>query len=173
MSQSKRLFRSFLCNNGIFRKIQEKLPYVDSSRTAIWGWSYGGYVAGMALATDTEGVFKCGISVAPVTDWTLYGISEPTIPFQSIIFCFFVDSIYTERFMGLPTADDNLSGYTQAQLLQQYEGIRDKEYFLIHGSLDDNVHYQQSMLWAKVLERQDVLFRQQVSTSLNVLKQLR
>lgn len=64
--------------------------------------------------------------------------------------------------MGLPTNDDNLSGYTKAQLLKNYEGIRNKEYLLIHGSLDDNVHYQQSMLWAKVLERADILFRQQV-----------
>lgn len=55
------------------RQIQRTLPYVDASRSAIWGWSYGGYVSGMALATDREGVFKCGISVAPVTDWTLYG----------------------------------------------------------------------------------------------------
>lgn len=53
--------------------IQDSLPYVDAARTAIWGWSYGGYASGMALAEDREGVFKCGISVAPVTDWTLYG----------------------------------------------------------------------------------------------------
>lgn len=66
--------------------------------------------------------------------------------------------------MGLPTDEDNLKGYTRAQLLKNYEGIRDKEYLLIHGSLDDNVHYQQSMLWAKVLEREDILFRQQVTT---------
>lgn len=46
---------------------------MDSTRTGIWGWSYGGYAAGMALATDTEDVLKCGISVAPVTDWALYG----------------------------------------------------------------------------------------------------
>lgn len=64
--------------------------------------------------------------------------------------------------MGLPSSGDNLSGYVTAQLLNHSEGIKNKEYFLIHGSLDDNVHYQQSMLWAKVLERDDILFRQQV-----------
>nr|XP_023020386.1 venom dipeptidyl peptidase 4 [Leptinotarsa decemlineata] len=128
---------------NVTRLIQKSLPYVDSSRTAIWGWSYGGYAAGMALATDTEGVFKCAISVSPVTDWALY------------------DSVYTERFMGLPTADDNLKGYEEGQLLKKYEGLRDKEYFLIHGTHDDNVHYQQSMMWAKVLEQNDILFRQQ------------
>ena len=55
------------------RQIHDTLPYIDKTKTAIWGWSYGGYAAGLALAKDTEGVFKCGISVAPVTDWTLYG----------------------------------------------------------------------------------------------------
>lgn len=85
------------------------------------------------------------------------------IPSQRRYCIHFSDSIYTERFMGLPNSGDNLSGYTTAQLLRQYDGIRDKEYFLIHGSYDDNVHYQQSMLWARVLERQDILFRQQVS----------
>ncbi|CAH1108966.1 unnamed protein product [Psylliodes chrysocephalus] len=128
---------------NVTKLIQKELPYVDPSRSAIWGWSYGGYASGMALAQDTEGVFKCGISVAPVTDWALY------------------DSIYTERFMGLPTETDNLEGYEKAQLLKKFEGLRNKEYFLIHGTHDDNVHYQQSMMWSKVLEQNDVLFRQQ------------
>lgn len=58
---------------NVTRQIQRKFSYVDAERTAIWGWSYGGYVSGMALAMDEEGVFKCAISVAPVTDWALYG----------------------------------------------------------------------------------------------------
>ncbi|KAK5646663.1 hypothetical protein RI129_005127 [Pyrocoelia pectoralis] len=127
---------------NVTRQIQKMLPYVDETRTAIWGWSYGGFASGMALAEDTSRVFKCGISVAPVTDWTLY------------------DSIYTERFMGLPTPGDNEKGYDNAKLIEKYEGLRHKNYFLVHGTLDDNVHYQQSMLWAKVLEQNDILFRQ-------------
>lgn len=55
------------------RKLPDTLPYIDREKVAIWGWSYGGYAAGMALAKDTEGVFKCAASVAPVTDWTYYG----------------------------------------------------------------------------------------------------
>ncbi|XP_017784773.1 PREDICTED: venom dipeptidyl peptidase 4 [Nicrophorus vespilloides] len=129
---------------NVTRQIQEALPYVDSSRTAIWGWSYGGYAAGMALANDSGNVFKCGISVAPVTDWALY------------------DSIYTERFMDIPAR--NTKGYVNAQLLNKYEGLRNKQYYLVHGTLDDNVHYQQSMLWSRVLEERDIMFRQQSYT---------
>lgn len=57
-----------------FRQLQDTHSYIDPARTAVWGWSYGGYASGMILATDTAGVFKCGMSVAPVTDWTLYGV---------------------------------------------------------------------------------------------------
>lgn len=70
------------------------------------------------------------------------------------------DSIYTERFMGLPT--DNPHGYERSQLLNKVDNIKTKMYYLIHGTLDDNVHYQQSLLLAKVLEQKDILFRQQV-----------
>lgn len=64
--------------------------------------------------------------------------------------------------MGLPTGADNLEGYERAQLLNKVDNIKTKGYYLIHGTLDDNVHYQQSLLLAKVLEQNDILFRQQV-----------
>lgn len=69
--------------------------------------------------------------------------------------------------MGLPTSSDNLKGYEEAQLLKKVDmdkenGFRKKGYYLIHGTLDDNVHYQQSLMLAKVLEQKDILFRQQV-----------
>ncbi|XP_076294344.1 venom dipeptidyl peptidase 4 isoform X2 [Lasioglossum baleicum] len=131
---------------NVTRYLQDTLPYIDRTRTAIWGWSYGGYATGMTLAMDYRGVFKCGMSVAPVTDWALY------------------DSIYTERFMGLPTVEDNFHGYEQGQLLNKVDNIKTKMYYLIHGTLDDNVHYQQSLLLAKVLEQKDILFRQQTYT---------
>ncbi|XP_043250210.1 venom dipeptidyl peptidase 4-like isoform X2 [Colletes gigas] len=129
---------------NVTRYLQETLPFIDRTKTAIWGWSYGGYATGMTLAKDRHGVFKCGMSVAPVTDWTLY------------------DSIYTERFMGLPKV--NVHGYEESQLLNKVDNIKTKMYYLIHGTLDDNVHYQQSLLLAKVLEQKDILFRQQTYT---------
>ncbi|XP_069698426.1 venom dipeptidyl peptidase 4 isoform X2 [Periplaneta americana] len=127
---------------NVTRYLQENIKYIDSKRTAIWGWSYGGYATGMALSKDKRNVFKCGISVAPVSDWGYY------------------DTIYTERYMGLPTPDDNLKGYIDAALTRISANIRNKEYLLVHGTLDDNVHYQQSMMLAKTLEHNDVLFQQ-------------
>ncbi|XP_075211314.1 dipeptidyl peptidase 4 omega [Lycorma delicatula] len=127
----------------VTKYLQDNLNYIDRNRSALWGWSYGGYTTVMTLANDTKDVFKCGISVAPVTDWIYY------------------DSIYTERFMGLPTVDDNLSGYSRAAIFNKVENLRHKQFLLVHGTLDDNVHYQQSMMLAKILEQNDILFRQQ------------
>lgn len=72
------------------------------------------------------------------------------------------DSIYTERYMGLPTQDDNLKAYEDSDLCKKPDGFRGKKFYLIHGTADDNVHYQQSLQLAKALEGADVLFRQQV-----------
>lgn len=65
--------------------------------------------------------------------------------------------------MGLPTSEDNLKGYEQGRLSTKYEEFRNKTYLLVHGSLDDNVHYQQSMALARSLEVHDIAFEQIVS----------
>ncbi|XP_067001465.2 venom dipeptidyl peptidase 4 isoform X2 [Anabrus simplex] len=125
----------------VTRKLQEMYPFIDSSRTGIWGWSYGGYATAMTLARDKEGVFKCGISVAPVTSWIYY------------------DSIYTERYMGLPK--DNPTGYNNSDISRLAENFANKQFLLMHGNADDNVHYQQAMALARALELKNVLFSQQ------------
>lgn len=65
--------------------------------------------------------------------------------------------------MGLPTKEDNLVGYMAAEVNSKAENLKNKMFFLIHGTEDDNVHYQQSMMLSRVLEVKDVLFRQQVN----------
>ena len=65
--------------------------------------------------------------------------------------------------MGLPTVEDNLLGYNNTDLTRSVEGLRGKYYFVIHGSGDDNVHYQQTLLLVKALETADIGFTQQVS----------
>ncbi|XP_032599445.1 venom dipeptidyl peptidase 4 isoform X2 [Drosophila grimshawi] len=124
----------------VTQNLTEMFNYIDPDHIGIWGWSYGGYAAAMALANDNNNVFKCAASIAPVTDWTYY------------------DSIYTERYMGLP--ETNEIGYANSRLSTRAEKLRDKKYLLVHGTSDDNVHYQQAMILAKNLERHDILFKQ-------------
>lgn len=97
----------------------KSLPYVDPSRIGIWGWSYGGYMTLYAM-THAAGVFKAGISVAPVSDWRLY------------------DTIYTERYMGRP--QENAAGYRDSSPVNQAENLTGR-LMLAHGTGDDNVHF--------------------------------
>uniref|UniRef100_A0ABI7ZTU6 Dipeptidyl peptidase 4 n=1 Tax=Felis catus TaxID=9685 RepID=A0ABI7ZTU6_FELCA len=94
-----------------------KMGFVDDKRIAIWGWSYGGYVTSMVLGAGS-GVFKCGIAVAPVSRWEYY------------------DSVYTERYMGLPTPQDNLDYYKNSTVMSRAENFKQVEYLLIHGTAD-------------------------------------
>jgi dipeptidyl-peptidase-4 len=102
----------------------------DSARVGIWGWSYGGYNTAMS-AFRGGSIFKAAISVAPVSDWRFY------------------DSIYTERFMWVPS--ENTDGYDSSSALNYVKGLRAK-YLLIFGTGDDNVHPQNSMVLAQQLE---------------------
>ena len=96
--------------------------YVDPNRIGIWGWSYGGF---MTLNTlfQHPGLFRTGVSVSPVTHWSLY------------------DNVYTERFNGLPA--ENKAGYDRGSPLTYVNGLKGN-LLLIHGSGDDNVHFQNS-----------------------------
>lgn len=99
------------------------LPYVDANRIGIWGWSYGGYMTSLCL-TKGGGVFKMGIAVAPVTTWRFY------------------DTIYTERYLSTP--QKNPSGYDDNSPIQFADKLEGK-YLLVHGTADDNVHFQNSV----------------------------
>ncbi|MGB9336038.1 MAG: S9 family peptidase [Candidatus Acidiferrales bacterium] len=102
----------------------KSLPYVDAKRIGVWGWSYGGYMTLQALFHASD-VFKTGVAVAPVTDWHLY------------------DTIYTERYMGLPK--DNEEGYrdsSPANFTQNLKG----HLMVAHGTGDDNVHFANTAL---------------------------
>lgn len=80
----------------------------------------------------------------------------------------FLDTIYTERYMGL--LGENNANYKNASLLTHAEKIRNKKYMLMHGTYDDNVHYQQSMMLSFELERRVILFRQQVRKNVLLLR---
>lgn len=74
----------------------------------------------------------------------------------------FSDSTYTERYLSYPNVTDNYKGYEESELVKHVDQLRDKHYLLIHGTADDNVHFQQSMLLAKSLASNGVLFKQQI-----------
>ncbi|KAI9203272.1 dipeptidyl peptidase IV N-terminal region-domain-containing protein [Polychytrium aggregatum] len=108
-------------------KYMATLPWVDKHRIGIWGWSYGGYLTAKVIETNSR-VFSLGVSVAPVTDWHYY------------------DSVYTERYMKTPAM--NGAGYEQSSV-DSMEGFRNADYLIIHGSGDDNVHWQNTaaLVW--------------------------
>jgi dipeptidyl-peptidase 4 len=97
-------------------------PYVDSGNVGIWGWSYGGFMSLNSLFQHPD-LFRTAVAVSPVTHWSLY------------------DNVYTERFNGLPS--ENKAGYDRGSPLTYVNGL-EGNLLLIHGSGDDNVHYQNS-----------------------------
>ena len=113
-------------------------PYVDRDRIGIWGWSYGGYMSSLCI-TKGASVFKAAIAVAPVTNWRYY------------------DSIYTERYMGLPK--DNGEGYDDNSPINHVSDLKGN-YLLVHGTADDNVHYQNSAEMVNALVRANKQFDQ-------------
>lgn len=119
--------------------------FIDKNRIGIWGWSYGGYMTLMCMSTG-EKVFKAGIAVAPVSDWRFY------------------DSAYTERFMRTP--QQNFNGYDLSSALLR-AGILEGNLLIIHGTADDNVHPQNTMLYIDKLVSADKQFEMQLYTDKN------
>ncbi|GAB3503417.1 S9 family peptidase [Spirosoma knui] len=105
------------------------LPYVDPNRVGIWGWSYGGYMTALCMTLGAD-VFKAGISVAPVTNWRFY------------------DTIYTERYLKRP--QENAAGYDDNSPVTHAAKLRGP-FLLIHGTGDDNVHFQNSVAFENAL----------------------
>jgi dipeptidyl-peptidase-4 len=123
----------------------KKLPYVDGNRLGIQGWSYGGFMTTLAM-TKGNGTFKMGIAVAPVTNWKWY------------------DNIYTERFMRTPA--ENKSGYEENSPVNFANQLQGK-FLIIHGSSDDNVHYQNSLEMINALIESNKTFDQFVYPNKN------
>jgi dipeptidyl-peptidase-4 len=98
----------------------ESLPFVAKGRLGIYGHSYGGFMAALAML-KTPGRFQLGIAGSPVTDWSLY------------------DTGYTERFMGTP--EHNASGYASSDLAKLAPALEGK-LFLLHALMDENVHFR-------------------------------
>ena len=119
-------------------------PYVHKDRIAIWGWSYGGFNTLMSMSEGRQ-VFRCGIAIAPPTNWKFY------------------DSVYTERYMQTP--QENPDGYAvnPIQRVDKLHGAL----LLVHGLADDNVHPQNTFEYTEALVQADKDFRQLIYTNRN------
>ena len=111
-------------------------PQLDKDRIGIWGWSYGGFMTLYAMTHSDR--FRAGVSVAPVTEWQNY------------------DSIYTERYMGL--LNDNKQGYDKSDVTKSADKLQGA-LLLVHGTGDDNVHFQNSIQMVDALIKAGKQFR--------------
>lgn len=105
------------------------MSYIDKTRIGIWGWSFGGYLSTLSILLGND-VFKAAIAVAPVTNWRFY------------------DTIYTERYLTTP--QDNAKGYDNNSPIQYADRLKG-DYLLIHGTSDDNVHFQNAIAMQEAL----------------------
>ena len=121
------------------------LPYIDGKRIGIWGWSFGGYNTLMSMS-DGSGAFKAGVAIAAPSDWCFY------------------DTVYTERFMRTPK--ENAEGYDAGSAIKRAPQLKGS-LLLIHGTADDNVHYQNCAEYSEALVQAGIQFDMQVYTNRN------
>jgi len=112
------------------------MPFVDKNNIGHWGWSYGGFMSSLAITKGAD-QFTAAIAVAPVTSWRYY------------------DNIYTERYMRTP--QENPKGYDDNSPINFTDKIKGK-FLLIHGTADDNVHFQNSVQMIKALVKNNIDF---------------
>lgn len=123
----------------------QKQPYVKADKIGIWGWSYGGFMTALCMTKGAD-YFTTGIAVAPVTNWRYY------------------DNIYTERFMRTP--QENPSGYDDNSPIN-FAGLLKGHLLIVHGSADDNVHWQNTAEFTEALVQADKQFDQFIYTNRN------
>ncbi|MBN3326862.1 DPP10 peptidase, partial [Atractosteus spatula] len=112
-----------------------KLPYIDKRRIGVFGKAYGGFLTSLLLLSyDT--IFRCGVAVAPVTDWRLYA------------------SAFTERYLGFPSENDRI--YQTCGILHNMTGSTHHKFLIIHGTADSNVHFQHTAELVKRLSQSNV-----------------
>jgi dipeptidyl-peptidase 4 len=113
------------------------LGFVDEKRIGMYGWSYGGYMT-LYTATHAPGLIRAAIAGGPVADWRNY------------------DSIYTERYMGLP--EENAAGYKASAPVEAASAMEGTKLLMLHNIEDDNVHFQNSVQMAAALENAGKVF---------------
>lgn len=120
------------------RYLLHHYSWVDSSRIGHWGWSFGGFMSSLAITVGSN-VFHTAVAVAPVTSWRYY------------------DNIYTERYMRTPQT--NAAGYDKTSPISYADRLKGK-FLIIHGTGDDNVHFQNSVMFSEALIQDKKQFQQ-------------
>ncbi|VDK68501.1 unnamed protein product [Litomosoides sigmodontis] len=154
-------FDMFLASNAKYIVI-----YIDGRGSGMRGWkykepiygrlgtveiddqieaSYGGFVSAHVVERDTSRLFKCAVSIAPVTDFKLY------------------DATYTERYMG----DASELAYERASLIRNVSMFKGVQFLLVHGMSDDNVHLQNSAQLIRALSEANIQFQLMVYPDAN------
>lgn len=126
-------------------KVFGTYPYIYKTRIGIWGWSYGGFMSSNCILKGND-IFKTAIAVAPVTSWRFY------------------DTIYTERYMQTP--QENASGYDDNSPINHVDKLKGN-YLIIHGTADDNVHFQNAARMIRALQLANKQFDQAVYPDTN------
>lgn len=121
------------------------LPFVDKNKIGIWGWSFGGYTTLMSMSEGTP-VFRAGVAIAAPSDWKFY------------------DTVYTERFMRTPK--ENGDGYVASSAILRADKLHGS-LLLIHGTADDNVHFQNCAEYSEALVQANKQFDMQIYTNRN------
>ncbi|CAB3398621.1 unnamed protein product [Caenorhabditis bovis] len=112
----------------------EKYAFLDPSRVAVFGWSYGGFMAIRMVEASGKASFRCAVSVAPVTNFAYY------------------DATYTERYMGNAPISDYVD------VTKNVQKFKETKLLLMHGLVDDNVHFQNSALLIEELQSRGIDF---------------
>ncbi|XP_022596984.1 inactive dipeptidyl peptidase 10-like [Seriola dumerili] len=118
-----------------------RLPYIDGNRVGVYGKAYGGFLSSLLLLSHSS-MFKCGIAVAPITNWRLYG------------------SAFTEKYFGSPVKEDHK--YKISTLLSNITALSPLNFLIIHGTADATVHFQHSAELVKLLSASNVNYTLQI-----------
>jgi len=127
-----------------FREVS-RFHFVDSRKLVAVGSGFGGYLVTRLLAEDSRSLqpmLQCGVSTAPVVKWQQFN------PYLS------------QRYLGLPSLEDNWEGYSSADLTKLVQGMADDKLFLVHGMMDQVVNISQSWQLSQTLVNDGVIFTQ-------------
>lgn len=124
---------------AVLTYLRDTFKFIDRSKICVIGEGYGGYAAAMIMIQDFHQVINCSVSISPITNWINY------------------NSYYTEKFLGLPSKFPE--AYEHADLITKAGNMKDRNFLLIHGTADYIVPPMHSLMFAKALIKNDVLFR--------------